>query len=113
MWKQINASFGQFSMDTLCASTGALASNTMGDTTYSDTENALASLGDQRDGLAGQIRLALWNAEFGNQKIDPKQAKAWIKQGQGYLDQAAALCGRLLVDLRRTPRSSTRSTTSS
>ncbi len=30
MWKQINASFGQFSLDTLCASTGALASNTLG-----------------------------------------------------------------------------------
>ena len=93
MWKQINASFGQFSMDTLCASTGALASNTAGDTTYAQTESALASLGAQRDTLAGQIRLALWNAEFGNQKIDPKQAKAWVKQGQGYLDQAAALCG--------------------
>ena len=42
IWKQINASFGQFSMDTLCASTGALASNTAGDTTYTKTENALA-----------------------------------------------------------------------
>ena len=29
-YKQINASFGQFSLDTLCASTGALASNTLG-----------------------------------------------------------------------------------
>ena len=96
MWKQINASFGQFSMDTLCASTGALASNTAGDTTYANTENALASLGAQRDGLADQIRLALWNAEFGNQKIDPKKAKDWIKQGQGYLDQAAALCGKFV-----------------
>ena len=30
-WKQINASFGQFAADTLTASTGALASNTLGD----------------------------------------------------------------------------------
>ena len=51
------------------------------------------SLGAQRDALADQIRLALWNAEFANQKIDPKKAKDWINQGQGYLDQAAALCG--------------------
>ncbi len=93
IWKQINASFGQFSLDTLCASTGALASNTLGDSTYTATENALASLGAQRDALADQIRLALWNAEFGNQKIDQKKAKDWINQGQGYLDQAAALCG--------------------
>ena len=92
MWKQVNASFGQFSLDTLCASTGALASDTAGDTIYTDTENALASLGTQRDGLADRIRLALWKAEFGNQKVDPKKAKAWIEQGQDYLDQAAALC---------------------
>src|SRR4051812_1562014 len=94
MWKQVNASFGQFSLDTLCASTGALASDTAGDTTYKATENALASLGAQRDTLANHIRSALWRAEFGNKKIDQKKAAAWIKQGQSYLDQAAALCGR-------------------
>ena len=81
-------------MNTLCASTGALASNTAGDTTYANTETELQSLGDQRDALANEIRAALWNAEFNDQKIDEKQAKDWIKQGQGYLDQAAALCGR-------------------
>ena len=91
-YKQLNASFGQFSVDTLCGSTGALASNTAGDTTFTNTENALASLGAQRDTLAGQIRLALWNAEFGNQPIDENQAKDWIKQGQNLLDQASALC---------------------
>ena len=43
----------QFSMDTLCASTGALASNTSGDTTYADTESALAvSSARERDALA-------------------------------------------------------------
>ena len=42
----------------------------------------------------GQIREALWNAEFNGQKIDEKQAKDWIKQGQDYLDQASALCGQ-------------------
>jgi phospholipase C len=93
MWKQLNASFGQFSMDTLCASTSALASNSAGDTTYSDTESALQSLGAQRDTLTDKIRLALWDAEFNNTKIDEKQAKGWIDQGQGYLDQASALCG--------------------
>jgi phospholipase C len=94
MYKQIDASFGRFSMDTLCASTGALASNTSGDTTYTNVENALQSLGAARDALAGQIRMALWNAEFNGQKLDNKQAKGWIEQGQGYLDQARALCGQ-------------------
>jgi hypothetical protein len=92
LYKDLNASFGDFSLDTLCASTGALASDTAGDTTYTDTENALQSLGSQRDALASQIRTALWNAEFNGQAIDEKQAKAWIKQGQDYLDQASGLC---------------------
>ena len=38
--------------------------------------------------------LALWNAEFNGQKLDEKQAKDWIKQAPGLLDQAAALCGQ-------------------
>ena len=94
IWKQINASFGQFSIDTLSASTGALASNTAGDTTYANTENALASLGAQRDLLAGQIRAALWNAEFNGQKIDEKQAKNWIEQGEDLLKQASDLAAQ-------------------
>jgi acid phosphatase len=93
LYKQINASFGQFSLNTLCASTGALASNTAGDTTYANTENALETLGSQRDTLANSIRAALWDAEFGGQSIDEHQAKDWIKQGHDYLDQASALCG--------------------
>ena len=93
-WKQINASFGQFSLDTLRASTGALASNTAGDTTYANTENALASLGTERDTLAGQIRAALWRAEFNGQKIDEKQAKNWIKQGEDLLEQASDLAAQ-------------------
>jgi acid phosphatase len=90
-YKQIMASFGQFSMDTLDASTGALASDTPGDGVYSDTETQLANLGAERDTLAGKIRLALWNAEFNNQKLDEKQAKDWIDQANDLLNRAAAL----------------------
>src|SRR5262249_27534186 len=49
LYKQLDASFGDFSLNTLCASTAALASNTTGDTTYASTESALQSLGAQRD----------------------------------------------------------------
>ena len=35
-----------------------------------------------------------------NQKIDPKKAKDWIKQGQGYLDQAARPVRDVLVRVR-------------
>src|SRR3954469_12970730 len=92
LYKQINASFGDFSLNTLCASTHALASNTAGDTAYTNTENALASLGAQRDALANQIRAALWNAEFNGQRLHEQEAKGWIEQGEADLQQAAALC---------------------
>src|SRR3954447_5706512 len=39
LYKQVNASFGEFSLNTLCASTRALASNTLDDSTYANTEN--------------------------------------------------------------------------
>jgi acid phosphatase len=92
-YKQIMASFGQFSMDTLTASTGALASNVAGDTVYASTETALAALGTRRDALAGPIRAALWGAEFKNQAINEQQAKNWIRQANDLLDDAAALAG--------------------
>ena len=94
LYKQINASFGAFSTNTLCASTGALASSSSNDLTYANTENDLQALGSRRDALAGDIRLALWNVEFNGAKVNEKQAKDWIATGDSYLDQASALCGR-------------------
>jgi phospholipase C len=90
-YKQIMASFGQLSMDSLTASTAALASDTPGDTVYSDTEAKLAKLGEDRDALAGKIRLALWNAEFGGQAIDQRQAKGWVDDANDLLGRATAL----------------------
>jgi hypothetical protein len=90
-WKQINAPFGQFGADTLVASTAALASESGGDATYASIENQIAALGASRDALAGQIRLALHNAEFNGQKIKDKQATDWINQANALLDAAHAL----------------------
>jgi hypothetical protein len=90
-YKQIMASFGQFSLDTLTASTRALASNSAGDTTYNAIETQLQALGAARDALASQIRTALWNAEFNGQPISQQDAKAWINQADDLLAQAAAL----------------------
>jgi phospholipase C len=90
-WKQINASFGALSADIVQASTAALASNTPGDSTYADTETAIKQLGDDRDALASQIRLGLWNAEFNGQKLDDNQVKDWIGQAGDLLDRADEL----------------------
>jgi hypothetical protein len=108
--RQINASFGQFSMDTLTASTGALASDTPATPPTTDTEAALQSLGADRDELAGKIRMALWNAEFNGQKLDQQQARTWIDQANSLLDRASALAASFNSSSDR--RSSRRSATS-
>jgi hypothetical protein len=68
-----------------------LASNAAGDTTYTDIENEIAGLATQRDALAGNIKIALHNAEFNDQKINKKDAKAWLKEGKSLLEQASDL----------------------
>jgi hypothetical protein len=91
MYKQLNASFGQFAMDTLTASTRALASNDPGDATYSSIEGQIQSLTGQRDALAAQMIALLNGAEFNNTPFSDAQAQALITQGQALLDQAHAL----------------------
>jgi acid phosphatase len=91
VYKQIDASFGQFAMDTLTASTKGLASFTPGDKVYTDTENAITKLTNDRNDLVAEIRTAINDAEFNDKKIDEKDAKDWIKRGNDLLDAASAL----------------------
>jgi hypothetical protein len=87
-YKQLMASFGSFSMDTLVASTRALASNSAGDQTYTDTESAIAALTNQRDALAAQIRAGFNQAQFDGVKLSENQIKAWIRASNSLLAQA-------------------------
>jgi hypothetical protein len=89
VYEQLNASFGSFALDTLKASTGALASTD--ETKYASIENAIASLTSQRDALAAQIRNGLNSAAFDNQALNEQQAKGWIDQAQSLIGQASAL----------------------
>jgi hypothetical protein len=92
VYKQLNAPFGSFGMDTLTASTRAVKSGSAGDdSTYTTIENQIASLTASRDALASQIRAALDGAAFGAARIDEQQAKGWIAAADGLLAQAAAL----------------------
>jgi acid phosphatase len=95
VYKQIMASFGQFSMDTLAASTAGVSTDSPGDQIYTDTKNALQQLGSDRDAVAAKIRLALWNAEFGNQSLDEQDAKDLIDQANDVLSRAHDLAGSL------------------
>src|SRR6266536_1407301 len=90
-YKQLNASFGSFAMDTLKASTRALASNDAGDATYSSIESQIESLTNQRNTLAAQIIGLLDGAEFNGQTFSNAQAQTLIAQAQSLLDQAHAL----------------------
>jgi hypothetical protein len=93
MYKQINAPFGKFALDTLVASTAALKQpdTTAGNLKYDSIEAQIANLTARRNVLAGTIRAALNNAAKGNGKLDESNAKDWISQGQALLDDAAQL----------------------
>jgi hypothetical protein len=93
-YKQLNAPFGQFAMDTLKASTKALASNDAGDSTYNSIESQIQSLTGQRDALAAQIRAALNGAEFNGQAFNTSQAHSLISQAQALLNQAHTLASQ-------------------
>jgi len=88
-YKQLNAPFGSFAMDTLTASTAALA--TTDDLKYDSIEAQIATLTVERNALAGAIRAALNDAAKGTTAIDESQAKAWISQAQDLIAQAQAL----------------------
>jgi hypothetical protein len=87
-YKQLNAPFGQFAMDTLKASTVALGSNDAGDATYNSLEGQIQNLTAQRDALAAQIKAALNGAEFGGQAIGDAQAQSFIAQANSLMAQA-------------------------
>jgi hypothetical protein len=91
MYKQLNAPFGQFAMDTLKSSTFALASNDPGDATYYSVEGQIQSLTSQRDAVSTQMKALLQGATFNGQAFSDSQAQALVAQGQSLLAQAHAL----------------------
>jgi hypothetical protein len=92
MYKQINAPFGQFAMDSLVASTKAIKSGSVSDdSVYTTLEGKIESLTDQRNEIAMKMRALLENAAFNGQTINNNKAQALIKQGQTVLDKIHAL----------------------
>jgi len=93
MYEQVNASFGQFGLELLAASTRALKSSSESDATYASIESAIENLTTQRDALASQIKTALNAAAFDGEALDEQSAKQWIDRAQSLLDQASDLAG--------------------
>ncbi len=91
-YKQLNAPFGSFGMDTLTASTKAMQTGSAAnDGTYTAFDTGLANLTAQRDALAAQISAVLNGAAFTGQVVDEHQAQSLIDQAQSLIEQAASL----------------------
>jgi hypothetical protein len=88
-YEQLNAAFGDFALETLQASTAAIASSD--ESTYNRIEDAITSLTQRRDALAGDIKSQLAAAAFDAQDLDESQAKSEIDQAQELIDQARTL----------------------
>ena len=94
VYEQVNASFGQFGLDLLTASTRALKSgSSTNDSTYVSIESSIENLTTQRDALAAQIKAALNAAAFDGQPLNERQAKRWIDKAESLIDQASELAG--------------------
>jgi hypothetical protein len=91
VFSQLEAPVGAFGLDTLRASTRALASNSPGDATYTRIENALQRLGTARDTVGKKMRALLIAAAFGGRPLDVPAAQALIRRGDRLLGQAAVL----------------------
>jgi hypothetical protein len=91
LYERLNASFGQFAIDTLAVSTKALESSD--DAKYASLEDSLTKLSARRDSVAGKIKTALGRASFGGKRINPVQVKKWLAAGNKLLADAAALKG--------------------
>jgi hypothetical protein len=90
-YKQLNAPFGAFGMATLRASTKALASNDVGDATYTSIEGQIDSLTAQRDALATEIKGVLDDAEFKGRPFSTLKALLLVARASLLLGQANQL----------------------
>jgi hypothetical protein len=93
VYSQIEAAVGAFGLDTLQASTRALASNSPGDKTYARIEVRLRQLGTARDALAARMRADLLGAAFYGRQVSSSEARSLVAQGERLLGEAAVLAG--------------------
>ena len=88
---QLEAPVGAFGLNTLRASTRALASDSPGDATYTRIENALQRLGAERDTVGARMRALLLGAAFGGRTLNVAAARTLIRAGDRLLGEAAVL----------------------
>ena len=90
-YKQLNGTFGSFSMAALAVSTRALASGSAADDgTYTFLEGQIASWTLQRNTLATAIKAQLEESAFYGQALDEQLAKSLTDQANQLIDKAVA-----------------------
>jgi hypothetical protein len=91
VYTQLEAPVGTFGLDTLRASTRALASRSRDDATYTRIEDQLEHLGDRRDDVAGQMHALLLGAAFDGRSLNERKADKLIREGIEVLGAAVIL----------------------
>jgi hypothetical protein len=92
VYKQLNAPLGRLSMASLDYATRAINAD---DLTYADYLATIASLTNDRDALALQIKAALDAAAFKNQRIQNQDAANLSMQAHILINRAERLVGGL------------------
>jgi hypothetical protein len=82
-YKQLNAPFGSFGLDTLDADTSALSGTSSGDARYVATDGQLQACESARSALVPRIQTALLEAETGQRPLgDPAgsgEPRGWAR----------------------------------
>ena len=87
LYKQVNAPFGEFGMNSLAISTAALASTTTNDAMYTALQAKLASWNARRDALATEMRGALGGPDSGEDHDDDTSGKRLITRARTLLGE--------------------------
>jgi hypothetical protein len=90
-YKQLDAPFGAFAMDTLHTDTRAITSQSASDGVYHAWELQLQACLSARDALVPQIRHALAGAEFGGTALGADSAQALTGKAQELIADAQVL----------------------
>jgi hypothetical protein len=88
-YEQLNASFGEFALATLQASTTAVKAG--GDATYNRIETRIAALTARRDRLAGRIKAQLDAAAFDHGRISDRRARRETRRAWRLIGRAERL----------------------
>jgi hypothetical protein len=88
-YEQLNASFGEFALATLQASTNAIEA--ADESVYNRIEDRIAALTDGRDRLAGRIKAQLDAAAFDGQEISSRRARRETRRAERLIARAERL----------------------